>query len=75
MWWCTPITPEHRRQKFGKFEANPGYMARPCLKTNMESWKRPGTGTSLPVILATWEAEIRRINVQGQSGKQVTRPL
>jgi hypothetical protein len=28
----------------------------------------------MPVILATWEAEIRRIKVQGQLGKQFARP-
>jgi hypothetical protein len=27
-----------------------------------------------PVILAIWEAEIRRINFQGQPGRKLTRP-
>jgi hypothetical protein len=70
--WCIPVIPAIRRlrQKDHKFEASMDCTGRPCLK------KKPSPGTDGLVILATpEEAEMRRIEVQSQTGQIVPETL
>jgi hypothetical protein len=57
---CSPSS-RKLRQKDQEFKASSGYIARPCL--NLNNKKKAGHRWLTPVILATQEAEIRRIGV------------
>jgi hypothetical protein len=56
-----PIIPALRslRQEDLEFEANLGYVVRPCLKKARRQ-------RLVPVMLATWEVEMRRTVVRSQ---------
>jgi hypothetical protein len=63
-WRCTPVIPAlgKLRLEDQEFKASPDYIARPYLKNKNKTKKGcPGTSGLMPVILDTWEAEIRRI--------------
>jgi hypothetical protein len=60
------------RQEDLRFNASLGYIQRLCLKEKKilaRQW------WLMPVILATWEAEIRRIKVQSQPRQTVHKTL
>jgi hypothetical protein len=57
-----PVIPAFGRLRID-YEARVDYTGRPCLS----QWLRS-------VILASWEAEIRRKEIRGQSGQLVRPP-
>jgi hypothetical protein len=60
------------RQEDCKFKTSLGYIVRLCLKNNKQQQKIVLTRHRwlTPVVLTTWEAEIRNFMVLGQLGKE-----
>jgi hypothetical protein len=63
MLWLLSVIPVlgRPRQEYHEFEASLGYIVNTCLKK-----EKVGCRWLTPVILATQEAEIRRIRVRSQ---------
>jgi hypothetical protein len=58
-----------RQRQDSEFKASPAKaVQRPCLKKQNENEVR--CQRLMPVILAVWEAEIRKIEVPGQPGQK-----
>jgi hypothetical protein len=56
--------PQRQTKENHKFKASTGYSERPSMK----KMERSQVQWLTPVITAPWEAEVRRIRVQGQPG-------